>query len=191
MHTPSAASRTISLQVRHEATQTFTVASTRILALNLNKFQQHVNQYTEAGQSPANSPTFTTIATVSVTPTVTGNWFYIAEFVGIMGATTAELNIRLQDNNSGSYVSDPAYGDNGMNSPAWDSTDQILHGIFKMKSLTSGASRTIRFEATRIAGTATCDSTTLVGFSAELAAVAGASLVPPSRQRRFASLLTR
>ena len=170
MFTPSAVNRTFALQVQHSASETFTIASSRILALKLNKFDQHINQYTDGTQSPAASPTFTTLATASVAPNVTGNWFYIGAGNGDMNSTTSELNIRMQDNNSGSYVSDPAYGDNGINAPAWDTTNEIPHGLFKVKSLTSGASRTIRFEATRISGSPNVRSATLIGFSAELAA---------------------
>jgi hypothetical protein len=168
---PSAASRTYALQIRHTASETFTITSTRMLALKMNKFDQYINQYTDGIQSPAASPTWTTLATASVTPNVTGNWFYIGVGNGDMDATTAELNIRLQDDNSGSYASDPNYGDNGINPPAWNANNEIPHGLFKMKSLTSGASRTIRFEATRVAGSPNVKNATLVGFSAELAPV--------------------
>lgn len=191
MFTPSAASRTFAMQFRHTGAETFTIASSRLLALNLNKFQQRINNYTDGVQSPAASPTFTTIATASVTPTVTGNWFYIAACQGDMDSTTTELNIRLQDDNTGSLVSDPAYGDNGFNPPAWDVTNEIPHGIFKMKSLTSGASRTINFGATRIAGSPNVKNATLVGFSAELASAAAASFVLPSSKRRFSALIVR
>jgi len=177
MFTPSNASHVFSIQARHAGTQTFPIASSRILALKLNKFDQHINQYTDGIQSPAASPTFTTVATASVTPNITGNWFYLATGNGDMGATTAELNVRLQDNNSGSFVSAPNYGDNGMNPPVWDATNEIPHGIFNMKSLTTGASRTINFGMTRIAGTPDVKNAALTGFSAELATEA--PIFPP------------
>ena len=169
--TPSAVAHTFSLRVRSAGADLFTVFSSRILALRLNKFGQHAFVYTEAADAPLAPPSWETEATISVTPNVTGNWFYLGSAQGDMGLVSAELNTRLQDNNSGAFASDPAYGDNGVNTPAWDATNDIPHGLMKMKSLTSGASRTINLDFNGTGGP-TVKHRSLVAFSAELPSAA-------------------
>jgi hypothetical protein len=178
---PTTAARTLSVRPFNSGSSIF--LDSAVFALNLSKFQQNISFFDAAEVAPAASPTFTNIATGSVTPTVTGNWFYIAGFNNDVGATaTDDLSVRLQDNNSGSFVTDP----NTVSAPGidnWDVTDEIPFQRFKMKSLTSGALRTINMDATMIAGTTVrCEDRYLVGFSAELAGVTPRYSPPPNRR---------
>jgi len=166
--TPSNASHTFSVRPYH-AGASFTVLSTRIIALKLNKFAQHSNAYTDGAVSPAAAPSWTNVATRTFTPSVTGNWFYWAQVTQDIAAATAELNFRLQDDNDGSMGSDPAYGDDAPNAPAYDATDDLPAGMFKMKSLSSGASTTVNLDATRAVSTPDVKHRSIVAFSLELA----------------------
>jgi hypothetical protein len=167
----SSGSHTFSVRIAH-AGASFTVLSSRLIAIDLSTFAQHAGSYTDGAVSPAASPTFTNVATLSFTPAVTGNWFYLATATGDMAAGTAELNERLQDDDDGSMGSDPTYGDDAPNAPAYDATDDIPHAIMKMKSLTSGASRTINYDFTRAVSTPDVKHRNLVAFSLELAGAA-------------------
>jgi hypothetical protein len=179
-YTPTNAAHTYSLRFAHAATETFVVFSSRVLAINLNKFNQHIAAYTDGATTPAASPTWTTVATASVAPSVTGDWWYMGMYVFDAGAATAEQNIRLQDDNSGSLVSDPAYGDDGVNPPAWDATDDMPMALMTMKALATGGTRTINMDVTTIAGSGTAKQRSLVGFSLELAGgAAPTSLIIP------------
>lgn len=176
--TPTAASHTFSTRFSHGGSTAFTVFSSRILALKLDKFNQFFGATTAGATTPSTSPSWSTIATGSVTPSVTGDWFYLGSHSFDVGTAAAEQNIRLQHDDSGSLASDPAYGDNGVNAPAFDATDDIPMHLFKLRSLTSGALRTVNYDATNISGTGTAKQRTIAGFSLELAGGAPATQAP-------------
>jgi len=171
---PSAASRTWSVRPYH-AGGTFSVLSSRIFVLRLNKFDQHAIVYTAASDAPTASPTWETEATVSATPNVTGDWFYLAS---VICTNPGAAKMRLQHNNSGSFVSEPAYGDDEpVEPPAWDATDQIPQFMGNIRSLTSGASRTINFDLSTLVTTPSVQDRCIVAFSAELAST-GVTVTP-------------
>jgi hypothetical protein len=166
----SAAAHTFSLRPYHGGAA-FTVLSTRIFVLRLNALLQNAIEYTDGGVSPATSPTFTTVASASFTPSATGNWYY--EGAGIQdtfSASSAEMNFRLQDDNDGSAGSDPSI-ETSMNAPAYDTTDSIPAQFFKLKSLVSAAT-VVNFQSTEISGTGNIKNRCAVAFSLELAAAA-------------------
>lgn len=171
-YTPSNASHNIAIQARDETVGNVT-ASSRIFILNLSKFRQHFVNYTEA-EASLTSASFVNAATASVTPDVTGDWFYIGALTHDCAAISNELLLRLQDDNDGSMGSDPAYPDNRPQDWANDATDEGTFAIFKMKALTSGASRTINFDAGgEAAVTSAVEDRSLIGFSLELPAAGG------------------
>lgn len=169
--TPTNASHTFSIRFQHETTAG-TVLSSRLFALNLEKFSQHSDTFNAAEATPAASPTFTNIATVSPTPAVTGDWFIWGHYINDNNTLTDSLGTRLQINAAGGgLASNPNYGDDmPANNNSWDATDELPMHIFKMLSLTSGAARDINLDVTRLAGTTiVAEDRQLVAFSLELA----------------------
>ena len=169
--TPSNASHTFQLRFAHEST-VHTIKSSRIFAINLNKFNQHAFTYNAAEEQPAATPSWTTTRTLSQTPSVTGDWFVLGYFDNDVGATADDLATRLQINSSGSgLASNPAYGDDApTQDTSWDNTDVIPVTLFKLLSLSSGASRQINLDVQMVAGTTLrVENRTLVAFSLELA----------------------
>lgn len=171
VYTPAASSQTFKLQFKLVGTETdSTVFSSRIFALNLEKFRQHFNEYTEAATSLANG-SWTTVATESVTPDVTGDWFYMGTWIDDDPGddSTRALNVRLQHDNSGALASDPAYGDDEPGVSYLVGTEEQPVAIFKMRSLTSGASRTVNVDGQNTtAALSDAKHRGLVGFSLEL-----------------------
>jgi hypothetical protein len=168
---------------------TGTYFSSRIFAINLNAFRQFFAEDTTS-DSGSIQTNFVTLATESVTPEVTGDWFYIGGFTSIVSAASDSLNIRLQDDNDGSMGSDPAYGDDEPGVHAGDPLNEDGFIIFKMKELTTGASRTINLDARDTVNASTATNRTLVGFALELEAappatavkdVIGCGIIPFSR----------
>jgi len=177
----SAVSHTFALRPYH-AGASFTVLSSRVFALRLNVFDQHAVAYTDGGVSPATSPTWTNLQTLSVTPNATGNFFYFLQGVqDTFGASSAEMNFRLQDDDDGSLGNDPSV-DTSMNAPVYDVSDSIPAQLFKMKSLTAGGLRTINFDATEIVSTGNIKNRTGVLWSAELAGAAAADELAGGRR---------
>ena len=181
--TPSAASHTFSVRPYHIGTASFSVGSTRIFAMKLNKFAQYAHAYTDGGATPAASPSWTNVATLNFTPTLTGNWFYWSQAIIDIGSLGDEVNFRLQDDNDGSMGSDPNYGDDAPNAEGWDSADFVPSGMMKMKSLSFGISTTVNFDATHVVGTtSSVAQRSIVAFSLELASSATPSIAFDSRR---------
>jgi hypothetical protein len=155
---------------------TGTYFSSRIFAINLNAFRQFFAEDTTS-DSGSIQTNFVTLATESVTPEVTGDWFYIGGFTSIVSAASDSLNIRLQDDNDGSMGSDPNYGDDEPGVHAGDPLNEDGFIIFKMKELTTGASRTINLDARDTVNASTATNRTLVGFALELEAAPPATAV--------------
>ena len=178
-YTPSAASHNIAIQARDESVGNATLSS-RIFILNLNKFRQHFVEYTEA-EASLTSASFVNAETKAITPEVTGNWFYIGALTHDCAGISNELLLRLQDDDDGSLGSDPAYGDDQPQDWANDTTDEGTFHVFKMKSLTSGGSRTINWDAGGEASvTSAIEDRSLIGFSLELAGAGAFTLTADS-----------
>jgi len=192
-YTPSAVSHTFQLRFSHETT-THTIKSSRIFAINLNKFAQHAFSYAAADEQPATSPSWTTTRTLSPTPGVTGNWFvmgYLGDDVGTFQSD--ELQVRLQINASGGGLTSlPAYGDDCPSEGGWDNTDVTPVGLFYLLELASGAARDVNLDCQLVgAGVALrVQERTLVAFSLELPGAAPKSLVP-KRNQSFSGLMVR
>src|SRR3990172_3038984 len=165
--TPSNASHTFSVQTKSAVTET--VRSTRIIALNLNKFAQRANVYTAASDTPTGG-SWETEATLAPTPTATGNWVIMAN--ALASALTADdMMARLQINASGTgLASDPAYGDDAPDDVGNSISRGFPWGIMTLKSLTSGAARDINFDWTQVGGgTSVVLERALVAFPVALA----------------------
>lgn len=175
-YVPTNVSHTLAAQFSHESTSV-TVRSSRIFALNLNRFAAKATNATAGSQTPATAASWTTAATVSPTPTVTGDWvvlgFLTADMNSISTATDG-LRTRLQINPSGGgLASDPAYGDDAPEQFSWDATDLTPMVIGTVAALTAGAARDIVLGVQQQATVVRVIETTLVAFSAELAGGGG------------------
>lgn len=169
VYTPTNVSHTFSVRPYH-VNASCVFDSSRIFALKLNKFAQKIFSYTDGAVTPGTAGNWTTVASVSFTPSVTGNWFFLSQVILDLVLLNNETNFRLQHNDSGSLVSDPNYGDDSPNPAGWDSSDDLPMGMMKMRSMTSGAIRTVNFDATQAAGTsAAVKQRSIVAFSLELA----------------------
>lgn len=171
---PSSASHTFSVRLGHEST-THTVLSSRIFVLRLDAFDQFVYALNASQQQPAASPSWTTTATVSPTPNVTGDWVVLGYYADDVGTITDDLATRLRINpDGGGLASDPAYSDSGPGTEGWDDTDILPVSIFTLAELDSGAARTINLDVSLVSGTALrVQDRLLVAFSLELAGEGG------------------
>jgi len=152
-YVPSSASHTLSVRFSHESAA-LTVLQNAVYLINLTAvFAQVAYQYTAAQQQPAASPTWTTTATAALTPTATGNFMVFAHYDNDVGTLTDDVKTRIQHNNSGSFVSAPAYADSSPGADSWDATDILAYSMFNVLSLTSGASRTWNLDVSLVAGT--------------------------------------
>ena len=176
VYTPTNVSHTLAAQFQHEAAAC-TVRSSRIFALNLSAFAGKAVNQTAGSQTPATAPTWTTAATASPTPTVTGDWVvlsFLTVDANSISTSTDGLRTRLQINPSGGgLASDPAYGDDAPEQDAWDATDLTPMVIGTVASLTAGAARDIVLGVSQQATVMRVVETTLVAFSAELAGAGG------------------
>jgi hypothetical protein len=166
-YTPDSSS-VAKMQYGVESGTTGTYYSSRIFAINLALFDQFFAEDTTAATGSYQT-NFVTVATESITPNVTGDWFYIGGFTHDSTNSSDNLQIRLQDNNTGSLVSNPGYGDDMPGVHLGDATDDNGFTIFYKKPLTSGASRTVNLDARDTVNVSQGINRTLVGFSAELA----------------------
>lgn len=165
------------------------VRSSRIFAVNLSKFAEHAFQYTSAGTTPATTPSFTTIAGVDPTPTVTGNWVILGSHIFAAGAVGDDHDFRIQVNpDGGGLVSRP--NENVRHNNRFDASDDYPIVLFTRVTLNSGAAREINHEASNVSGTAQVKHRHVVAFSLELAAAAAAKS-PTFRRRSQAHLLAR
>ena len=169
--TPSAASHTFSTRISGETAGDHIALSSRIFVIRLNKFAAFGQAYTAAEDQPVAAASWETEQTLSVTPTVNGDWFYIGYFGNDVGTLTDDLQTRLQVNPDGSgLVSDPAYGDTSPGQDAWDATDVTPFAIFNFRSLASGAARAINLDCQMVSGTTLrVQERTLAAFSMQLA----------------------
>jgi hypothetical protein len=181
-YVPSAASHNIAIQTRDETGTANSIVSTRLILIRLNAFDQFQVAYTEA-EDAGSWPTFETVQTISFNPDVTGNWCIIGSQTSDIGGTGNYIDPRLSDDNDGSMGPDPDWNPSGRPNSDWakDATDEMPMLMMKVKSFTTGGTRTVNLES---AAEGAVEDRLLVGFSAELAsAVAATSLIAaPFRQ---------
>ena len=148
--------------------------SSRVFAINLAKFAQVVQaqdltaDYVPAATNPVSGDPLS----VSVTPDATGNFVVLAQTRVDYNTVNNQIRSRLQHDNSGSFVSDPNFGDDLPVFPYNNAADEeVPIHLMKVVSLTSGASRTVRYDIWTTAGTTTTlDQSEIVVFSVALAA---------------------
>ena len=175
---PTNAART--LAVRPFNSGSAIMLASRVIAINLAKFAQSAGVFDAAEVDPATTPTYTNLATLSVTPDVTGDWVYIAFTNNDVNESTTNFDTRVRVNPDGAaLIPDPDYPAGGFPGvDEWDITDETPHSIFKMRSFTSGAARPIEFDARQAAGTTgRLEDNGLVAFSVALAG--GGTTVSP------------
>jgi hypothetical protein len=172
---PTNAARTLAVRPVNEAGSSVMLAS-RVIAINLAKFAQSASAFSAAEVDPATTPTYTNVATVAPTPNVTGNWVYIAFSVQDQNESTNNFGARLQANPDGvGLVSNPNFNTLAPGEDGWDALDETAFNVFKLLSFTSGASRTINYDFTQVAGTlGRVEDIGLVAFSVALVAAAAA-----------------
>ena len=185
---PTNAART--LAVRPFDSGSGVMLASRVIAINLAKFAQSASAFNAAEVDPATTPTYTTLATVSPTPTNTGNWVYLGFSNQDVNQTTTDWETRIQVNaDGGGLVSDPAYPTTAPSIDNWDATDETPHAIFNLVTLTSGAARDINWDCRRVAGTTgRMEDNGLVAFSVALAGAQTVTLL--SRALRVNSEIT-
>jgi len=166
---PTNAART--LAVRPFDSGSGIMLASRVIAINLARFAQSASVFSATGVDPATTPTYTTLATVSPTPTNTGNWVYLGFSNQNVNEATTDWETRIQVNaGGGGLVSDPAYPTTAPSIDQWDITDETPHAIFNLASLTSGAARDINWDCRQVAGTTgRMEDNGLVAFSVALA----------------------
>jgi hypothetical protein len=150
VYVPSNASHTVTIDAAHTGTTAGTVFNSSIFALNLSKFSTVAYERTAGDVTPATDPSWTTVATVSPTPSTTGDWLVLGYLTTAFVTVTSTrlLKTRLQINPSGGgLASDPAYGDDAPGMSNWDVNDLQPVLFFNKVSLTSGAARTINLDA--------------------------------------------
>jgi len=164
---PTNASHTFTLQTQSAASTS--VISSRIFALNLSKFAQSAAAYTAGTSTPATSPSWTTVETLSPNPSATGNWVILANAL-VAPLTTDSVVSRLQINpDGGGLVSDPNYGDDAPDNVNNSNTNFGIFHLMSLRSLTSGAARAINFDWQKAGGSPTVKERALIAFSVALA----------------------
>jgi hypothetical protein len=169
---PTNASRTLTVRPFNEAGSNVALA-TRVFALNLSKFAQVTSTFDAAEVDPPTQPTYGNLATISPTPSVTGNWVYLAfstQDINEEGTTNWETRLQVNPDGGG-LVSDPAYDPTSCPGlDGWDSLDEVPHSVFKLRQLNSGAARDINWQCRQNAGTTgRMEDNGLVAFSVALA----------------------
>jgi len=179
---PASGSRTAKLQFSASASS-HTITSNRIFALNLGKFAQvaYNQNATQEGLDVAIQPTWTTVATIGVTPSATGDFVLIAHAIRDVGAVADADDHRIQVNDGGGLASDPNYGDDIPNVAGASTSDEYQFVVFKKRSLTAGASRTVNYDIShRASNTTRYDENGLVVFSVALAGGGGDATATPA-----------
>jgi len=167
--TPTNASRTVAVRPVNEAGSNVMLAS-RVIAINLAKFAQSAAVFSAAEVDPATSPSYTNVATVSFTPTNTGDWVYIGFAALDQNESGTNFGARIQANpDGGGLVSNPNFNTAAPGIDIWDTLDETVFSVFKLLQFNSGASRTVNYDFTQVAGTTgRVEDIGLVAFSVAL-----------------------
>lgn len=173
---PTNAARTLAVRPVEEAGSNIMLAS-RVIAINLAKFAQSASVFDATEVNPASSPSWTTVATIAPTPSVTGDWVVIAFLTSDINESAGDIETRLQINPSGGgLVDNPAYTNTAPGNDAQDPLDETPFTVFKLLSLSSGGARTINYDVRRTAGTTgRIEDNGLVAFSVALASTDAAA----------------
>jgi len=168
---PTNSARTLAIRPVNEAGSNVMLAG-RTIALNLTAmFAQSASAFDTVAINPSTTPTYTTMGSLSPTPTNTGDWVVIA-FATIkpVGYQAEEVESRLQINPSGGgLVDNPAYSSTSPGADAWDDLDEAPFNVFNLVSLTGGAARDIKWDWRRTTGTGLrVDDRGVVAFSVEM-----------------------
>jgi len=171
---PTNVARTLAVRPFQLTTANAIMLASRVIAINLSKFAQNASAFSANEVDPATTPTYTNLATVSPTPAATGNWVYLAfsnQDTNEDGTTDWETRLQVNPDGGG-LVSDPGYATTAPSLDSWDNADEVAHSVFKLRSLTSGATRDINWDCRQVAGTTgRMEDNGLVAFSVALAGV--------------------
>ena len=169
-----ASSATYTLQYAVSASTTANHLHSKIFAINLNKFRNHVSAYTEAGTNLSATDWATQIQTASLTPDVQGDVLIGASWSFDRNDSGNMANQRIQVDNSDSpagqttAVYDFRHGTDPLEDPMMQTT---------MVSNMTAAAHTIDLDGSVSATTGTPDAktATLWAFTMELPAAASSS----------------
>jgi len=165
VYTLSAAEHTFTVQSRDgEVTAVNEHDFSRIFALRLNVFEDHVFDWTEAEFTAANDNTFEEVADLAVTPQTAGDWIFLG---GGMGDISTRDAWGIRFNKAGTAF---PVGQDGYNlNRGHDATDEnhvfILGKIDLSASLSNMAADFRAVDKTRV----NFEDRSFVGFSYELA----------------------
>jgi len=177
---PTNAARTLAIRPVNEAGSNVMLAG-RTIALNLTTmFAQSASAFSASEVDPATGGSWTNVATVSPTPTNTGDWVVIAFSTVDSNYQNEEAEARLQINaDGGGLVSTPDFGTTSPGADAWDALDENPFNVFNLISLTSGAARDINWDWTSSVALTTLkvEDNGVVAFS--VAMPAAATKAPP------------
>jgi len=150
----TAVSNTFTQESRCDAACTYPRSYSSVFALNLNKFEDSTNVYTEAEITLSTTDFATQIQTASLTPTRLGDAWILGEAAIDVGTTGDYHKMRLQVDNAdqpGTQTSD-AYAQ----ADAWDSTDEFVTAIQTVENL-AASSHTFDLDASRQGTTAVAE----------------------------------
>lgn len=172
VYTLPASSTTFKVQYAVSASTTANALHSKIFALNLNKFRNHVFAYTEAGTNLSASDYATQIQTASITPDVQGDVFVGSywSFDRNSSSNTGEQRIQIDN-------SDVPAGQTTANYQfrhGTDGTDEDPMVISTLVTNMTSAAHTIDLDGSASATTSTpqAETATICAFTMELPAVA-------------------
>lgn len=170
----TAASNTFKEQSEASATANTRLHS-NIFALNLNKFAVHANAYTEADVVLTGTNYGTTIQTLSITPTLTGDVWIGSHWIGDIQNAGRRFRYRIQvdaaDQPAGQTTADIQFHTAGAVGGAGD---EVPYSLSTLTSL-SNAAHTINLDASAnsITDSPAASERTLWAVTMELAAAGG------------------
>lgn len=168
----AASTQTFTENSYNDSADSGTRTNSRIFALNLNKFKEHVSAWTEAAETLGTTDWADPYQVgISLTPSVAGDSWIIATAIFDVGAALREVAFRLQIDNADSVGTwDAAV----LNESSADATDDMPFGTQSVESLTAAA-HTFDFEGDGSGGAAdgqTVKQRSLCAFTFELAEAA-------------------
>jgi hypothetical protein len=128
-----------------------------VFILNLNKFRNHANAYSDASVTALSTTAYATQAsTASITPSVTGDVWAYAFMTFDSNSAGNNFKARMQiDNVDQPGGANAQTGDNYILQTSWDVTDELPFNIQTIDSLTSGSAHPVDLDASESATTGT------------------------------------
>ena len=169
----TAASNTFKEQARSSgATSSADRLHSKIFALNLNKFRNHANAYTDAAVALGTVDYGTLLQTISLTPDIASDVWIVASFNYNKNDTTNEAEFRVQVDEADEPAGQTT--DNSQFSQSDENTDEDPLSLSTLVNL-SAAAHTIDLDASVDAttGTPTAQYRTLWAVTMELPAAGG------------------